>query len=362
MDKAVRIPAYSHSRGVHCATAALRNIVRHATGTVLSEAMIFGIASGLNFTYARFPGSRLLSVGGRGTDLDMCFADALGIELETSVVLDRTLAWDHLRAQIDAGVLVMLDTDSYSLPYLTSEGLLPDSEEIHFGGHRVLITGYDGSREKAILHDYAWIEEQHIALSTLAEARDPHDCVISPPMNRTFTFKFADHEPDWKTAMLAGLLRTVPLMSNSNAQSTGLPALDRFCRQVTRWPRLLGERDAYLNARVAGYMLEKGGTGGGAFRMFFARFLQECSHALDCTELASLSASYRALSGQWTDLAAMLTESSEDLARGLFNPANGGRQLVNEIWDQENKCVQELEQINARLLNRAHGIGGYTVV
>src|SRR5579872_1383587 len=96
-----RVKNYNHVRGVHCATAALRNLVRHATGMTLSEAMIFGIGSGLNFTYSRFGTSPVILTMGRGIDIEGTFPDAMGITVETRLFDDRDLAWDYVREQID---------------------------------------------------------------------------------------------------------------------------------------------------------------------------------------------------------------------------------------------------------------------
>jgi len=300
--------------------------------------------------YCRFPGSRLIFTNGRGTDIEYNFADSLGIELETAVFLEDSLAWDYVLEQLERQRPVMLDTDSLTLPYLTSAGLLPDTEDIHFGGHKLVVSRFDPEKQIVVLHDYAWADPIYLPLEQLRRARNPINCAMASPQNRTYLFHFGNIEPDWKLAMVAGLLRSAPLMRNSNRQTTELVALDRFCRQVTRWPRVLSEQDAYLNTRVSGYMLDKGATGGGAFRNLFSRFLEECSELLDRKDLLTLSRSYHDWSFLWTEIADLLTESSRDLSKGLYGSQNHAQVLIDEIWRRENEGVELLEEISCGLL------------
>lgn len=339
---------FLHARGVHCATAAMRNIVRHSTGTSVSEAAVFGISSGLNFMYRRFPGARLICTNGRGTDLELNFADALGIELETSVSLDDDVAWELLKAQLLDGQVVMLDVAANALPYFVG-GVSVDADEALFGGHRLLVSTFEAKSGTVMVHDYAWEAPQQLSLDALRHARNPVNCAMSPPQNRSYLFHFAGERPDLALAMRAGLLRAAPLMRNSIKGASGLPALDRFCRQVLRWPVVLSEADAYLNTRVTGYMLDKGGTGGGAFRNLYSRFLRECCETLDAPELLIPAQVYRELSLLWVEVANLLLEASKDLSAGLYRSRRQSEALLNEIWRKENEGICSVESISARI-------------
>ena len=339
---AAHIGNYKHIRGVHCATAALRNVVYHKTRVLLSEAMVFGIASGLGFSYARFSTSSVVMTMGRGTDLESAFSDAMGISLEPAVFFGDELAWEYVRQQIERQEIVMLDTDMFLLPYIVA-GMEPSLRGIHFGGHKVLVTGYDLDAGAVFLADYAW-PVQAVACPSLKLARNTSDCP-SPPQNRTFVFHFPEELTPLKTAILLGISRNVCLMRNSMSFYTGLAGIDRFCRQVSRWNRVFKGDELLVNVRLASYMMEKGGTGGGNFRNLYARFLRESANVLADTRLEKTSEIYQQAGRRWTDLSELLAESAAQPTQGLFDPARHGEKLLNEIWKLENEGLNALEEI-----------------
>lgn len=340
---ATHIAGYKHVRGVHCATAALRNVVYHAKGLLLSEAMVLGIGSGLNFSYVRFPWSPVIVTMGRGTDIEVTFSDALGISLEACVFYDPVPAWQYLKERIEAQQLVMIDTDMFMLPYCVAE-MEPAMLGFHFGGHKTLVVGFNLTEDCAFLADYAWQKPHRISLPALAQARNTGDCP-SPPQNRTFVFHFPETLFTLQHAIMLGLTRNACLMRNPISSCTGLPAIDRFCRQVRHWNHVLPENDLLANVALAGYMMEKGGSGGGNFRNLYARFLSESSAILKDVRLQQAAGIYLEAGRLWTELAGLLTESAHGISRGLFDPARQGDRLLKNIWKLENEGLCAIEGI-----------------
>src|SRR5436309_7136569 len=151
--------------------------------------MIFGLGAGLNFTYGHFSNSPLWLTMGRGSYLETNFCNALGIALRTHIFHDNDTALEFVCRSIDQQQLVMADTDMFRLPYMVAALELPSG--VNFGGHKLLITGYDLDKQCAYVHDYAWSTPHSIALSTLAIARS---CPESPSssMNRIYLFSFGN--------------------------------------------------------------------------------------------------------------------------------------------------------------------------
>ncbi|MGA7219323.1 MAG: BtrH N-terminal domain-containing protein [Candidatus Sulfotelmatobacter sp.] len=333
---------YKHIRGVHCATAALRNVVYHKAGVLLSEALVFGIAAGLGFSYTRTtPSSPVLTMG-RGTELESAFCDAMGICLEPAVFFDDDLAWEYVRRQIENQELVMLDTDMFLLPYLV-ENMGDSIRGLHFGGHKILVTGYDLDAQVAYVADYAW-PVRSVALSSLRLARNSADCP-SAPQNRSFVFHFPEKLTGLRTAILLGISRNVCLMRNSISYFTGLAAIDRCCRQMTRWNRIFKGEELILNLTLASHMMERAGTGGGNFRNLYSRFLRESAPLLGEARLEKIALIYQQAGRHWTDLSELLDESAAQPAKGIFDPARAGGKLLNEIWELENEGIHALEEI-----------------
>ena len=94
---------YVHRTGEHCASTALRNLLAHH-GHDLSEGMIFGLASGLGFFYLRDPSiSPTRMFHGRTPTLEADFGPNTGMDVREVAEPDDEVAWQRLRASIDAG-------------------------------------------------------------------------------------------------------------------------------------------------------------------------------------------------------------------------------------------------------------------
>jgi hypothetical protein len=331
------LSAYRHHLGVHCASAALRNVHHHYTGERWSEAMCFGLAAGLNFTYVREFQSPFYLVMGRGSAMENHFCDALGIRLEVCHSDDAELAWQHLRGQLDRGELVMIDADMFELPYMIQRLNLVGG--VHFGGHKALVTGYDAQGGTVQLADYAWHARRSVTVAQLKAARDSRRCP-SRPRNASFRFHYPGRLPPQRHALATALATMVNQMRYPFREFNGLPAIARFCRQVPKWGLAMSPDELRLNCSLAAFMFEKAGTGGGAFRNLYSRFLDEAAQVLEAPVLTQAAALYRTLAGQWREVAALLEQAGADPGRGMYAPGNAAQLLMAEIGDNEVRGVE----------------------
>src|SRR5437763_16041553 len=118
MNKQGYLLKYKHYRGIHCATAALRNVLHFYTGQFLSEAMILGLGARLNFTYGHFSNSPLWFTMGRGSHLETNFCNALGIALRTHIYHDNDTALEFVWRSREQHHLVIADTNMLPPPYM----------------------------------------------------------------------------------------------------------------------------------------------------------------------------------------------------------------------------------------------------
>jgi Butirosin biosynthesis protein H, N-terminal/Domain of unknown function (DUF4872) len=336
-----QLRGYRHHRGVHCASAALRNVYTHHTGEPMTEALSFGLGAGLGFTYIRDPQSGLFLIGGRGSYLERHFCNVLGVRLEVYHSEDPESAWTYTRRLIDRGRLVMLDVDMFHLPYMVQ--FLDLNQRFHFGGHKVLVTGYHSRTETALLSDYAWSEAQPVPVADLKRARGSAECTY-PPRNAAFTFEFPERLPALRPAIRSGIQSVVlqmrfPYMDRFG----GLASVSRFCRQAVRWGRLFAGEELQLLTALAGLMMEKAGTGGGNFRLLYARFLGEAAEILDQPKLVSIANHYRALGARWKEAAALLQLSVQDPTSGMYAALPGPQLLLDEIASLEHAGIGMLE-------------------
>lgn len=298
------LPGYEHVDGWHCGSTAIRNAC-HYVGVELSEPMCFGLGAGAGFFFLKsnhLSPSRIFN--GRSVALVPPFFRHLGLPFEwrTSDEFD----WPAMRACLDDGLPIILLADIYYLPYFRSS--------THFPGHVVVLAGYDEATGLAYLSDTNRHTLRTVPLDTLGQA------MISkqPP----FLMSHNWHEvqpfelPDLGEPIRCALQANVEQMLRPAGPSLGLPALHEIATDLLTWGEL---GDWQWCARFGYQVIERRGTGGGAFRHpMYSHFLREAKVWLP--ELAEMHAAERmATIGQrWTALAlALKTISAGDAPEGF---------------------------------------------
>ena len=286
------VPGYTHTPGHHCGSTALRNLLTFH-GIEVSEEMAFGLGAGACFYYVTIEdASPTRWFNGRTARLEESFNELTGAALEL-----RTFergddgAWDAARAEVDAGRPVLLLTDLYYLDHYGNSA--------HFPGHAVVLAGYDD--EDAHLSDTGFEQLQRTKLEHLDEARHS-DHPAYPLAGHMFTIT-GDVAPErLREAVPAAIERAAQAMVEPEFRGfSGLDAVDRLAAEAGSWPEVA--EDWQWCARFGYQVIERRGTGGGAFRLMYARFLEEAGRSE-----APLAATAAAA---WTDLANAFHAASE---------------------------------------------------
>jgi hypothetical protein len=286
------VPGYVHTPGHHCGSTALRNLLAFH-GIEISEEMAFGLGAGACFYYLVLPdASPSRWFNGRTARLEESFRDLTGaaLEMRTFAAGDEE-AWAAARAEVDAGNPALLLTDIYHLDHYGSSA--------HFPGHAVVLAGYDD--EVARLSDTAFEDLQTTRLDHLARAR--HSGHPAYPLEgHMFTVSEAVDREQLLAAVPRAIARAAKEMLEPTwGEFAGLPALARLSAEAGSWPERA--EDWQWCARFAYQVIERRGTGGGAFRPMYSRFLAE----VDRPE-APLAAT---AGTRWTDLAEAFKAASE---------------------------------------------------
>jgi hypothetical protein len=286
------IPGYVHTPGNHCGSTALRNLLAFH-GVELSEEMAFGLGAGAGFYYLALDGSSPSRFfNGRTARLEESFRELTGAALELRTFgEDAEAGWHAARAEIDAGRPALLLTDIFHLDHYGNSA--------HFPGHAVVLAGYD--EREAQLSDTGFEELQTTSVEHLAEAR--HSGFPSYPLEGHMFTVTAELDPDaLRAAIPAAIDRAVSeMLEPPFGELAGLPALERLALEAGSWPEAV--EDWRWCARFAYQVIERRGTGGGAFRLMYSRFLAEAGRAE-----APLAA---AAAARWTELAGAFQRASE---------------------------------------------------
>ncbi len=311
------VPGYVHTPGHHCGSTALRNLLAHH-GVQISEEMAFGLGAGACFYYVTIEdGSPTRWFNGRTARLEESFSELTGaaLELRTFEPEDDG-AWEAARAEVDAGNPVLLLTDLYHLDHYGNSA--------HFPGHAVVLAGYD--EEFVHLSDTGFEQLQTTTRHADLDRARHSDHPAYPLAGHMFTATRAVSREQLRAAIPAAIERAAREMVDSRfGEFAGLGAVERLAAEAGSWPEVA--EDWQWCARFGYQVIERRGTGGGAFRLMYSRFLEEA----DRPE-APLAAEAAA---RWTELAGAFHAASE---RDDPDPA-----LWREIGDAAGR-VAEAEQ------------------
>ena len=286
------VPGYVHTPGRHCGSTALRNLLAFH-GVEISEEMAFGLGAGPCFYYLAIEdGSPSRWFNGRTARLEENFRDITGAALRMRTFRQGDgEAWGAARSAVDAGNPALLLTDIFYLDHYGSSA--------HFPGHAVVLAGYD--EEVAHLSDTEFAELQTTRLENLDAAR--HSGHPAYPLEgHMFTVAEAVSRSQLVAAVPEAIERAAAEMLESPwGEFAGMAAVERLAEEAGSWPEAV--EDWQWCARFAYQVIERRGTGGGAFRLMYSRFLEEAGRP-EAT-LAALAAE------RWTQLAEAFREASE---------------------------------------------------
>jgi hypothetical protein len=286
------VPNYTHTPGHHCGSTALRNLLAFH-GVEISEEMAFGLGAGACFYYVTIEdASPTRWFNGRTARLEENFNALTGAALELRTFeREDDGAWDAARAEVDAGRPVLLLTDLYYLDHYGNSA--------HFPGHAVVLAGYD--EEVAHLSDTGFEELQTTRLENLDRARHSEHPAY-PLAGHMFTVA-GEVSPERIRAAIPGAIERAAraMVEPEFRDFSGLNAVRRLAEEAGAWPEVA--EDWQWCARFGYQVIERRGTGGGAFRLMYSRFLAEAGRPE-----APLAAEAAAA---WTDLANAFRSASE---------------------------------------------------
>jgi hypothetical protein len=120
------VAGFQHTPGVHCGSTALRDLL-HQVGIDLSEAMCFGLGSGLGFHYLRGLRGGMPShlFHGRTLTLERDLCTHLALDFEQGADDNADCAWRTAKEWIDRGVPLLLNVELSQLPYYNTRTPFP---------------------------------------------------------------------------------------------------------------------------------------------------------------------------------------------------------------------------------------------
>jgi hypothetical protein len=323
---------FRHRQSAHCESGVTSNLLRDA-GREVSEAMVFGIGSGLFFAYLPFLKIGSLPLTTYRTFPGAVFKKAalrLGARIKRQRFGSAAAAMDALVAMLDRGQCVGCQTGVYWLPYF------PSSMRFHFNAHHIVI--YGRRDDEYLVSDPTLEHPVTISRHHLAKAR--FACGPLAPHGKMFWVSQTTGTVDWRRAIVAGLRETCGAM-RLPIPLVGWRGIRFLADRMAKWPQRLGAEHASLCLGNVIRMQEEIGTGGGGFRFIFAAFLQEAADRLQEPALAAMSQRLTAVGDRWRDFALEASrfckgrsdavESTSELAAIIADCGERERSIFTEL-------------------------------
>jgi hypothetical protein len=298
------IQGWVHRPGKHCASTVLSDLA-HFYGHGLSEAFCLGLGAGLGFFYlegeALTPTRMLMT---RSQDLEGNFFRNLGIRFEWKTEQDPKQGWKAVKECIDRNIPVLLRADIFHLDHYQSK--------THFPLHVILLWGYDDGKQSVFIADTGFEGLMEIPMESLSKARYSRVPVYSGsgeffPVVLPKKIKGLDAK-----AKKAIKLQAKQLEANDGFQGmeefSAYGAIRKVSERIFSWPEA---KDASWCFRWAYQIIERRGTGGGAFRKLYADFLKEAAKISEEIAQFAPASEMEMIGGQWSQLSMLLKEMSE---------------------------------------------------
>ncbi|MEW5947632.1 MAG: BtrH N-terminal domain-containing protein [bacterium] len=326
------IPGWVHVPGKHCATTALSNASAFSN-TPLSEPVCLGLGAGLGAYYIKIPGaspSRALYT--RALNLEENFFRSLDVPFQwkTADPHPGCLPPGEMEL-IRRGFPILYRCDLKYLHYYNTKTSFP--------GHVVLAWGFDDDRKKVFLGDTHFEGLQEAPCGDFDRARHSTDTPPFVMRGEWHEFRRWDARP-LPDAFRAAVRTQAADLLGASSPAAGVRGIRTMAHEITSWRD--EAEDWRWCLRFAYQVIEKRGTGGGAFRRLYAGFLEEAAE--HCLELSDPALARRAheIAGKWTRLSELLKEASDARDRPDLVPARG---LLEELSSLEETLFSRLAQL-----------------
>lgn len=320
---------FPHRQFAHCESGVTANLLTHH-GYPCSEALVFGIGSGLFFGYVPFIKLNFLPLTTFRVAPGGIFKKAtrrLGVTIRQQRFRSPVEAEQRVDELLAAGIPVGAQTGVFWLPYF------PPAYRFHFNGHNLVVMGKQ--ENDYLISDPIFETVVSCPVPDLRRARFARGALA--PKGRIYWIEDMPQEIDLRTAVSAGIAEVCRVMLKTPVPVAGVRGIRFLARRLPQWPDKLGEKKALLQLGHIVRMQEEIGTGGGGFRFIYAAFLQEAAAVLDDKRLLDLSQRCTAIGDQWREFALIAARVCKGRA--------GVRDSVVQLAQFLVRCADDEEQL-----------------
>jgi hypothetical protein len=328
---------FTHHQAAHCESGVISTLLQNIQ-VPITEAMCFGIGSGLFFlhlpfvkvmglpltSYRSFPGSIFKKA---------CRRLKIPFEFQTfrnqqngERALDQFLALNHA---------VGIRSNIYWLPYI------PAQFRFQFNAHNLVV--YKKNQDDTYAVSDPVLEHSSVCSAhALGKARFSKG--VLAPKGLIFFPKSPPAPIDLylAEAVRQGIRETVQRMILSPIPFAGVRGIRYLGRRIRKWPSKFKNLDQQkLQMANVVRMQEEIGTGGAGFRFLYAAFLQEAGTQLQNPVLLENALRMSEVGDQWREFATLAAKFCKDR---LDTPFDQIPQTLFQIADVEQSIYEDLRR------------------
>lgn len=333
--------------GKHCITTALKQVLEYYNYPI-SEELIFGIGSGLSFCYINLENSPMISGRTKPFEFEKILGERLNIEINCKASGKYKNAFDKTIKQLNANNPVLIYAD---MPYLNYLNL---GENNHFGGHAIVIFGYDDENQVFYVSDRdntdnkirtpkGFIAEDFhlVDYSQIEKARSSNFRPF-PAKNKYLDINIVNPTLLTQDIIFEAITETSENMLNAPAQLLGLNGIKKFSKEILKWDKF--NDDKLKIAGITNYFQinADGGTGGGIFRKMYGEFLIQSGELLNLDELNNLGNEYIDIAIEWDKIGDLMWNLSETLDRTLLKKMSTS---ISQLYEKETDIWIRLKSV-----------------
>ncbi len=326
---------FTHKQAAHCENGVVSNLMRH-NGFEVSEPMVFGIGSGLLFSYLPFikvnhaPVFTYRILPGLVFNR---FAKRVGIKVKREKFSNPKSAKARLDENLKNQNPVGLQVGVFNLIYF------PDEYRFHFNAHNMVVYGKRDNEyliSDPVMENVTSLTEKQLEKVRFAKG------AFAPKGHIYYPTAFPE-KLELESAIVKGIKQTCRDMT-APVPIVGVKAIRWVAKNIRKWPKKIGPKKTnhYLGQIVR--MQEEIGTGGGGFRYIYAAFLQEAAGMLNNEKLKEFSKEMTEIGDLWRDFAL-------DASR-IYKNRSGESDGYNKIADQL-MVIAKREEVFFKRLKKA---------
>jgi len=323
---------FVHKHAGHCESGVMSTMLTHH-GLPLSEPMVFGLSSALNFAYLPFvklAGMPLIAYRSIPKAIIKGLQKNLGVKMNIETFSNAQKGQNRLDVLLEEGKIVGAQTSVFWLPYL------PEEMRFHFNGHNLLVYGKEGENYKIsdpVFENVVEASEKDFLKARFAKG-------VMAPKGAIYYPTYVPENIDYETIVPKAIKAVAKRMLKTPVPIAGLKGIRYLAKNI----RKLESKDRRYARLFLGHivrMQEEIGTGGAGFRYIYASFLQESGHILSNETLLEASEMMTAVGDSWREFALMIAKSIRK-KKGEDVDFNAIASKLESIADEEGLVYKKL--------------------